>query len=278
MNNQKNLSLPYHPEYVKNGNMVCTGHPQIIPALSQIFGKSAGISTEGARIYKERPNLIFEAKLLPDQGFPWPSQVVKSFRWRGLQRLFSPFKRSKAMKSYRAAKHLREHDLLTPMPLGVVEYRKFGFVIKNAYVTEVIDGQMDLKKYRYNLPQGPQAMEDMLTELASFIRKMHDSGLWHRDLNLSNFLLAEHGAERRLYLIDLNRSRIKLNLSIYQRAMDLARLDLGQWQELFFNFYCADRFNQEKMLKTTNLVRARRRLWRKMVVWTNPLRRKLGLK
>ncbi|MFO7728284.1 MAG: lipopolysaccharide kinase InaA family protein [Desulfonatronovibrio sp.] len=278
MNHQKKLSLSYHPEHTKKGNLVCVGHAQLMPALEQIFKKPSTFSGEDTVVYKERPNLIVETKLLSDQGFPWPSQVVKVFRWRGLQRLFSPFKQSKAMKSYRAARHLLEHDLLTPLPLGAVEYRKFGLVIQNAYITEVISGRMDLKKYRTSLPQGPQAMEEILKDLAAYIGKMHDCGLWHRDLNLSNFLLAGHGPERRIYLIDLNRSRIKSRLSFNQRAMDLARLDLGQWQELFFRFYCADRFNQKKMLKITNLVRARRRLWRKMIVWTNPLRRKLGLK
>ncbi|MFP4236742.1 MAG: lipopolysaccharide kinase InaA family protein [Desulfonatronovibrio sp.] len=278
MNKLKNLSIPYHPEYLKSKNLVCAGHPQLIPALERIFSVSGNVPGKGALVYKERPNLIVETNLLPGHEFPWPSQVVKCFRWRGVQRLFSPFKPSKAMKSYRAARHLLEHGLLTPVPLGVAEHRKFGFVIQNVYVTEVISGRMDLKKYRSSLPQGPLAMEEMLNDLAAYVRDMHDSGLWHRDLNLSNFLLAEHCGEHRLYLIDLNRSRIKTNLTLYERAIDLARLDLGQWQEPFFGLYCADRFNKKKMLRIANAARARRRMWRKMVVWTNPLRRKLGLK
>lgn len=278
MNNQENLSPPYHSQCIKNKNLICMGHPQLIPALGQVFSAPSDVPGKGSLVYKERPNLIVETNLLPGHEFPWPRQVVKRFKWRGVQRLFSPFKKSKALKSYRAALHLLAHGLLTPMPLGVAEHRRFGFVIQNAYVTEAISGQMDLKKYRRSLPGGHQAMDVMLKDVAAYIRKMHDSGLWHRDLNLSNFLLTEHPAGHRLYLIDLNRAQIKSNISFYQRAADLARLDLGQWQEPLFRYYCADRFNQKKMLRVTNLVRARRRLWRTMVVWTNPLRRKLGLK
>ncbi len=278
MRNFSPSSIPYCPEYIKRDNFVCVGHPGLVEVLGGIFAKPGLSHGDNVVIYKDRPNLILETDLLPDKVFPWPRQVIKHFRWRGFQRLFSPIKESKAMKSYRAACHLIEHGLATPMPLGAAEIRKFGFVINNAYVTEVVNEYTDLKNYRNSLPDGRNGMEIVLQQLAAYILKMHDSGLWHRDLNLSNFLITGKPGQQQLCLVDLNRARICRDLSMFKRAMDLARLDLNEWQATFFRYYCAERFRPGKMLAITNLVRARRRMWRKLITWTNPLRRKMGLK
>lgn len=254
------------------------GHPDLVLLLENIFAVTAENCGENILVLKERPNLILETSLLPEKDFPWPRQVVKRFKWRGFQGVMSPFKKSKAMKSFRAAVHLVEHGLKTPMPLGAAEFRKLGFISNNVFITEAIHDFIDLRKYKNDLPHGCQGMEKVLQCLADYVTRMHESGLWHRDLNLSNFMLTGQPGEFKLYLVDLNRARIRTSLSLSQRAMDLSRLDLDHWQETFFKYYCVDRFNTGKMLKIANVFRTRRSTWRKMVVWTNPLRRKIGLK
>jgi len=276
--NHSGFSIPYKPQYIRTRNFACVGHPDLALLLENIFAGLDENSGQGILVLKERPNLILETSLLPEKDFPWPRQVVKRFKWRGFQGIISPFKKSKAMKSFHAAVHLIEHGLKTPMPLGAAEFRKLGFVINNVYITEAIHDFIDLRKYRDDLPHGSQGMEQVLRCLAAYVTRMHESGLWHRDLNLSNFMLTGQPGELTLYLVDLNRARIRTSLSLSQRAMDLSRLDLDHWQETFFKYYCADRFNTPKMLKIANMFRARRSTWRKMVVWTNPLRRKIGLK
>jgi len=246
--------------------------------MKNFFSASVKFSDPDTKVLKKRPNLILETKMRTRQDFPWPRQVVKRFQWRGLQRFFSPVKTSKAVRSYQTACHLIKHGLSTPMPLGAVEFRKSGFIINNAYITEAVNDYIDLKTYRSSLPDGREGMTRVLEDLATYILKMHDSGLWHRDLNLSNFLLTGKPGGHRLYLIDLNRARVKPGLSSRDRAKDLARLDLNEWQKIFFSYYCANRFNPQEMLRTANIARSGRRAWRKMIVWTNPLRRKLGMK
>ncbi len=278
MENNQDFSIPYQPEYIRARGLSYVGHPDLVPVLESISIRSAESCGKGVVVLKERPNLIFETSLLSEKDFPWPRQVVKRFKWRGFQGIISPFKKSKAIRSFQTAQHMIEHGLTTPVPLGAIEFRKLGLVINNAYITEAIHDYIDLKNYRISLPDGRQGMENVLQLLADYIMRMHDSGLWHRDLNLSNFLLKAEYVGQKLYLIDLNRARIMPGLSNSQRAMDLSRLDLYEWQETFFNYYCVNRFSLQKMLRTANLFRVRRSTWRKMIVWTNPLRRKIGLK
>ena len=94
------------------------------------------------------------------------------------------------MKAYRTACHLLAHRLATPLPLAVFEERHWGFVQYNVYATEAITDYITLRQYRRTLPDGVQGLPDVLQLAADYTRRMHDSGLWHRDMVLSNFLLA----------------------------------------------------------------------------------------
>ena len=271
-------TLPYTPTYFQEGRVLCMGHPDLVPALRKWTPVSRHSPMEGAVIHKERPNLILETDLSQSEEFPWQRQMVKQFKWRGLSLLWSPFRQSKALRSYLVACHLLRHGLLTPMPLGAVECRRLGFVRYNMYVTEVLRDFMDLKKYRKHQPHGREGMEQVIRMLADYVLRMHDSGLLHRDLNLTNFLFTNRAGEYSLYLVDLNRARFERNLNMQHRARDLSRLDLEQWQELFFKSYCKNRFDAEKMLEMASMRKTRRRSWRQAIKWTNPMRKKLGLK
>jgi len=272
-------ALPYRPEIFRDKNIYGIGHPDLVPVLKKLAEEPALDLPEKSIVIKEHPNLIVQTSLLRDNDFPWSRQVIKQFRWRGTHNyLASPLKKSKAIKSYLAACHLLKHGLGTPMPLGAVENRTYGFIWYNAYLTEVIDDFVVLKQYRSVLPHGVKGMDEATQVLASYILRMHDSGFLHNDLNLSNFLLCGSRGNLSLHLVDLNRAKFKRNLSFWIRAIDLSRMDLKAWQEPFFRYYCAERFDPVAMLRIANLFRFRRSSWRQLAKRTNTLRRRLGLK
>lgn len=224
-------------------------------------------------IYKKKPNLVAEGSFFAEKDFPWPCQLIKIFKPRGFQSfVLDPLKTSKALKSYLAASHLVKHDLLTPIPLAAFEHRKLGLTWKNAFICESIPHHVVLRAFLKENWSRPGVMEEVLQKLAGFVLKMHDSGFWHRDMNLSNFLLTGGPGKYSLYVIDLNRARIRPELSLVPRALDLARLDLDEWQDFFFRAYCGERFDVDRMLLVANLARKRRRIWRRMVAWTKPMR------
>ncbi len=270
--------FPYPIEYSKTKGCTWIGHPEIINSLKQLLSDAKPLASHSL-ILKDRPNLILETRLLRKKNFPWPVQVLKKFKWRGIQPFFfNPLKRSKAMKSFSAACHLINHGLRTPVPLAAYEARRLGFIRQNVFVTEKVPDHILIRRFIKQNRSNPDQIKKVLKALAEFAIKMHDSGLWHRDMNLSNFLLTERFDSYKLFIIDLNRARIRDKLFIWHRAMDLARLDLKEWQKPFFEYYCKGRFDPAIMLKMANSARAGRRLWRKVAVRTIPLREKLGLK
>ena len=66
---------------------------------------------------------------------------------------------------------------------------------------------------------------DILDALASFLLRMHNNGILHNDLNISNILYGDDtGGQYRFQVIDTNRMTFNRTLSMRQRLDNLRRL------------------------------------------------------
>lgn len=254
--------LPYTPQPFQRGRRRGLGHPKLVGFLQDLPPLEQLPDGPAVRVYRERPNLVREVRLSSDAGLPGPLLVLKSFGWRGLQHyLCSPFKRSRAMRAYGVACHLLAHGLCTPLPLGMLEERRWGFVQYNVYATEALTNFLTLKQYRAVLPEGTAGLEAVMRLVAAYIRRMHDSGLWHRDITTSNVLLTGTPGNRQVYLVDLNRARRLPYMPAWLRAIDLARLGWRERQPQFCALYSAGRFSTARLLWVIRLY-GRWRTWR----------------
>jgi len=221
------------------------------------------IEIKATRTFNLQPNLVAEIPLGQIRV------VLKNFGWRSfLHFLASPFMASKAINSFKAALHLLNNGLPTPKPLAAFEQRRWRLVKRNCYVTESLGPLPHVRDYLKLRPDGEAGAREVLALLGSYIRRMHDSGLFHRDLTLANFLLKDG----ELYLIDLNRSRLKKRMSFAQRLRDLATPELEESdRNLFLRYYLGDGERLELWSQAlnlrTHLVRAGRkfRKWRRRV-------------
>ena len=254
--------LPYSPQPFQCGRVRGFGHPQLVTFLQSMRQLESTPDEPALRVYREYPNVVREVRLPPELGLPWTCVVVKRFGWRGVQHyLSSPLKRSRAMKAYRTACHLLAHGLRTPVPLGVLEERRWGFVQYNVYVTEAVTEVITLQEYCATLPDGPAGLEEVVRLVAAYMRHMHDSGLWHRDMVTSNLLLTGAPGNRQVSLVDLNRARRMPYMPMVLRAMDLARM--GWWERLpqLCVLYSVGRFSATRLLWLMHLY-GRWRTWR----------------
>ncbi len=272
------VSLPYTPMPFRRGRLHGFGHPQLAEFLRDLPRIDALPVESDAMVYLHRPNLVRVITVPPEVAARWSRLVVKQFGWRGRQHYwFSPLKRSRAMKAYRTACHLIAHNLATPLPLGVFEERQWGFVKYNVYATEAITDYLTLRQYRQALPDGPEGMPEVLRLVADYTRRMHDSGLWHRDTVLANFLLSGAPGKRCLYLVDLNRAYRLPFLLTLMRVVDIARMDWEEWHPQFVAYYCADRFAVSYILQLVRLYRRWRTVRRRVLNVLKPIRRRIGI-
>jgi len=73
----------------------------------------------------------------------------------------------------------------------------------------------------------PRALARIVTALGRLVRRLHDAGFQHADLQPNNVLVAGsalEGGEPELWLIDLDRSRLRGRLSTRERRDNLRRL------------------------------------------------------
>ncbi|GAB6099420.1 hypothetical protein JCM16358_12990 [Halanaerocella petrolearia] len=157
------------------------------------------------------------------------------------------FLNSKAVRSLRLALGMQEVGIKTPKPLAVIEERgNFNQLIYSYFITEYVDHDynlLDIVK-DYDHPERKK-LKDLLPLIAQDIKLMHDAGIIHNDLHAGNILVKEREPQPEFYYIDLNRGRIKDELSIKARMKDLARFKLTtEEQEIFLKSYSPEGYEE----------------------------------
>ena len=110
---------------------------------------------------------------------------------------------------------LYDDGLSVPVPLGAVWERR-GLCFRGAMATGEVDA-VDLLAYLEGHGAGDGAV---LRECGRLIRRMHDGGVFHADLQVGNILVGADGP----YLIDFDKATRRAALDRVKRARNLFRL------------------------------------------------------
>ncbi|MDH3403031.1 MAG: lipopolysaccharide kinase InaA family protein [Acidobacteriota bacterium] len=172
--------------------------------------------------------------------------VVKQFRNRGWRaRWRRRVEGSKAEKSWRVARYLSEHGVPTPEPLLLVESddpegpslfvsRRIRDGFESRYFFRALNAGLEGERF-------PEVdVDELLRSLGATLRRMHEAGVWHRDVSVGNLLLSHpDGGRLEVYVVDLNRARVGQPLGIERRTRDLCRLRIfeGAHQDTFLRAY-----------------------------------------
>jgi tRNA A-37 threonylcarbamoyl transferase component Bud32 len=176
--------------------------------------------------------------------------VVKQFRNQGWKaRLRRRLEGSKAEKSWRVARYMREHSVLTPEPILLVESQAAEG--PSLYVSRRVAGSFESRYYFRALNSGAERehypeveVERLLEALARSLRRMHEAGIWHRDVSVGNLLVNKRDTGNLdIYIVDLNRARTAVRVGIQRRTRDLCRLRIfrREHQETFLRAYWQER-------------------------------------
>lgn len=163
-----------------------------------------GLCTEfdrkGTVIFQNRRNVIKSFVLADGQTL-----VVKRFRVKGwLNTCLRMFARSKARKAYENGLLLERAGIGTPAPVACVEQWN-GRVPVCSYYVCAFTPDITIQP----LLEGERPDERMVDAFAALMAHMHEQGIVHHDLNLSNVLYREENGTYRLSVIDINRVTMK---------------------------------------------------------------------
>ncbi|MFK8066968.1 MAG: lipopolysaccharide kinase InaA family protein [Gammaproteobacteria bacterium] len=174
---------------------------------------------------------------------------VKLNRTTGFKRYSYRFQCSKAKRHWNNGTHMLLRGINTPQPIAFFERKEECGVRDSYYVTEFLENAFSSREIFTCINNGEDEYRKinsalLLKEVATFVCKMHNKGILHRDLSSGNILLTcndENDPKKvTLFLIDIGRARILTTLSKRQRLIDLMRINYKlTWpgREEFMNYY-----------------------------------------
>jgi tRNA A-37 threonylcarbamoyl transferase component Bud32 len=142
---------------------------------------------------------------------------IKRYKIRGFQgRLKYLVVPSKARREWRMAQQALARGIPTPSPLAMAERRKGWFLQDALLINQAISPSCPLIEL---IPAGRH--KELIFQTARLLSEAHEAGLFHQDLHAGNILVGME--EKKLYLIDLHRSRFLRSVSRRRRLWNLAQ-------------------------------------------------------
>jgi len=179
-----------------------------------------------AQVLRDSRNRVWRAPL---EGNP---VVIKQFRpLTPARRLFSGHKGDKALRSWNGANELLRRGLFTPLPIAFFHHAEKPMAMPGWYVCEDFGGGFSVRDAFNAFSSGAGEFADLAAdklygEISSFILKMHERGVYFRDLSAGNLLFRIRDDRTvEFALIDTARARFySRRLGLRQRLFDLMRI------------------------------------------------------
>lgn len=136
---------------------------------------------------------------------------------------------SRAARALRGAKLLREAGFPCPRPLAALDIIEMGGVRRSYLLSEALEDAEILSHFALGRSaahrHGPARRKAVAEALAREIRRLHDAGLYTRDLQETNVMVRKERDGLRFYFLDLEDFRRARTVSWRRRMLNLVHLD-----------------------------------------------------
>lgn len=152
---------------------------------------------------------------------------IKQYTTKGfLEGVKSLFSLSKAYREWTHSHRLQKSHLLAAEPVAVGEKRRFG-ILKDCYIiSKAIPNSTTVKAFLSIIQKSSTSALQKATfmnNLISYVRTVHDLGIFHGELHAENILVATDNPAS-FYLLDVGRALFKKKLPLSFRIHELSRL------------------------------------------------------
>ena len=147
--------------------------------------------------------------------------------------IYKYIKGSKAKRSFEYAKKLLEKKIGTPEPIAYFD--KFGKDKRDYYISE--DLKYDFTCREIFWPEDYEEVkeenwykkieekrEKVIRQFAKFSYELHEKGIYFEDYSPGNVLIIEKSKNYEFYLVDLNRMKFDVKMSIKSRMKNVSRM------------------------------------------------------
>ena len=152
---------------------------------------------------------------------------IKRYNNKGLKyTLKYMFRKARAFRAWRSAWALEACGVPTPKNFAAVSFRRFG-IIKSAYlITEQLENTVSTREFYKTIQSNEQLCVQYIDDIVRMIAILHENGIIHGDLKLSNTYIQKNKEEQYNFgLWDLDGTKFsKEGISIASRRSELARI------------------------------------------------------
>lgn len=139
--------------------------------------------------------------------------------------MYSTFRKSKAMRAYQHASQLRELGISTPEEIAMIETYKNG-ILQSCYFISAYSTYHSMAFLR-DKGFDRENMYPLIDAMVEWIVELHDKGIFHQDLNVSNILYKElANGDFDFQVIDNNRMKFPKNPTMDMRLKNLSQLSI----------------------------------------------------
>ena len=136
---------------------------------------------------------------------------------------------SRASRALRGAKMLREAGFHCATPLAAMDVTRAGAVRTNYLVSEALEHAVILSHFALGREgaarHGYARRKTVSDALAVELRRLHDAGIYTRDLQETNLMVEQRDDALRFYFLDLEDFRRASVVSPRRRMLNLVHLD-----------------------------------------------------
>jgi tRNA A-37 threonylcarbamoyl transferase component Bud32 len=132
---------------------------------------------------------------------------------------------SRARRIIRGARLLTAAGFAHPQPLLAAEERHFGAVRASWVVSEALGDARVMSAFILGDGRNFRRRKWLSRLIAKEIRRLHDAGLYTRDLQETNLMLEAAGGELCIYFLDLEDFRSSHSVNWNRRLLNLIHLD-----------------------------------------------------
>jgi tRNA A-37 threonylcarbamoyl transferase component Bud32 len=158
-------------------------------------------------------------------------------------------RRSKANRSYTAAKRAQELGISVPEHLAAIEKRVRGVLVESFLITRAVEEAVPLQRFvKERFPQEKEASvihskRDFIRGAADFLSRVHSKGMEHNDLKGANIIVRPVEDRYEFYVLDLDCALFRKQVSMSAIVRNLVQLNndcmyvAGQFDRLRFFIY-----------------------------------------
>lgn len=139
--------------------------------------------------------------------------------------MYSTFRKSKARRAYEHAAQLRESGISTPEEIAMIETYKNG-ILQDCYFISAYSSYHSMTFLR-DKGFDRESMYPLIDAMVEWIVELHDKGILHQDLNVSNILYKKMANGKFVFqVIDNNRMKFSKKPSMNMRLKNLRKLSV----------------------------------------------------